>query len=407
MNTTLSQEQITLLAHLSASITGKSPLYNPEIEYHEVWKEAYAQAVAVSTFADIELSNVSDRFRNEIKVTTKSQINKNINLASAHCLLHKILSDAGVKYCILKGWSSSQYYNEPIYRSLGDVDFLVNKKDFQTVTEILVKNGFSKVNHKHPIHEIFTHKGIRYEMHSEPSGIPNGKAGRLVRSCLADTISTSVVKQTMFGEIRVPDTFHHGLILLIHNAHHLTGEGIGLRHLCDWAVFVNSLSNEEFCKIFKQKLRICGLWDFACIMTMCCINFLGIKEKQFCKWANTNTSLELILDILNGGNFGQKDENRSHEALMISQHGKNGIGNKSKLGQLVASGNEIVYNNMPASKKHKILLPVGIVFYGTRYLVRSLTGKRPKIHITDTVKNADSRIEIYKKLHLYEHTEVD
>ena len=35
-------------------------------------------------------------------------------------------------------------------------------------------------------------------------------------------------------KIRIPAPFHHGLILLLHTVHHMLGEGIGLRHLCDW-----------------------------------------------------------------------------------------------------------------------------------------------------------------------------
>ena len=89
-------------------------------------------------------------------------------------------------------------------------------------------------------------------MHFQPSGIPQGKAGVKVRKYLSDLLPRSETKQTELGEITVPSTFHHGLIILLHMCHHLTGDGLGLRHLCDWAVFINSIGEEKFLEMFEK-----------------------------------------------------------------------------------------------------------------------------------------------------------
>ena len=56
---------------------------------------------------------------------------------------------------------------------------------------------------------------------------------------------------------------------------HMTSESIGLRHLCDWAVFVNSISNNEFVGLFSENLKSFGLWKFAQIMTATSEKYLG------------------------------------------------------------------------------------------------------------------------------------
>ena len=58
----------------------------------------------------------------------------------------------------------------------------------------------------------------------------------------------------------MPSHFHHGLNLLLHTNQHLLGEGLGLRHLCDWAVFAAGFSDEEFRELFEEKLKAvdCG-----------------------------------------------------------------------------------------------------------------------------------------------------
>lgn len=46
--------------------------------------------------------------------------------------------------------------------------------------------------------------------------------------------------------------------MLLHVAGHLINTGIGLRHLCDWAVFVAKFSDEGFCEMFEDKLKAVG-----------------------------------------------------------------------------------------------------------------------------------------------------
>lgn len=50
------------------------------------------------------------------------------------------------------------------------------------------------------------------------------------------------------GNMVCPSDFHHGLILLLHTSHNMLGERIGLCHLCDWTVFVNSFTKDKFKK---------------------------------------------------------------------------------------------------------------------------------------------------------------
>jgi hypothetical protein len=244
---------------------------------------------------------------------------------------------------------------------------------------------------------------VYLEAHFEPAGVPKGKAGELVRSYFEDIFDTSVQIETDDGTFVVPDNFHHGLVLLLHTCHHLTGEGIGLRQLCDWAVFANSLSNDEFKILFEHKLKTIGLWRFAQLLTQISIRYLGMPEKE---WAMENVDEELlnsiIKDIFTGGNFGAKDAQRISETLIISSRGKNGVGNSSMLRQLFISMNQIVYTKWPISKKLKILLPFGWCFYGGRYIVRMLLGKRKKINVNKVISSAKKRREIYKEFHLYE-----
>ena len=57
----------------------------------------------------------------------------------------------------------------------------------------------------------------------------------------------------------VPSDLHHGLILLLHNASHMTAGGIGLRHLCDWAVYMERMTDDFVENELAPCLKACGL----------------------------------------------------------------------------------------------------------------------------------------------------
>lgn len=75
------------------------------------------------------------------------------------------------------------------------------------------------------------------------------------------------------------------------------------------------------------------------------------------------------------------------------------------LRQFFISANSIVYKNWKSAKKHKILLPFGWIFFGGRYIIRSVFGRRPKIRPKKVAKEASERMDIYAELKLFEKNE--
>ena len=204
------------------------------------------------------------------------------------------------------------------------------------------------------------------------------------------------------GTITCPSVFHHGLIILLHTSHHLLGEGIGLRHLCDWAVFSASLSDEEFREIFEEKFCAIGVWRFAGILTRTAERWLGCPHREWPDAQKTELEDAIIEDIFESGNFGQKSEDRSYETYLISSRGKGGVGRTSMLRQMILSLNEIIHMKWPVSKKLWILLPFGWGYYGIRYLVKICRGQRPALHPGKVISGAAKRKEVYKEFGLFE-----
>ncbi len=396
----LNESQKALLQLLKNNLFNiRSPIEIDEELVKYVWKEAYFQAVSLPVFSNFKFENYSNKELNYIKTEMSSILVYSVRMASAHTQIHSILTSAGIPYTIIKGLASALYYPDPIMRATGDIDFLVKSEDLLKADSVLKKHGFKQIKDFHDCHLVYTFGEYRYEMHFEPAGIPEGSTGDLIRNLLSDTVDKAQRVETEVGEIFVPSAFYHGLIILLHSCHHLCGSGLGLRQLCDWAVFVSCFNKSEFSLLFEEKLKQIGLWKFACVLSNICVRYLGCSDSLF---FDGDEALEnaILKDIFDGGNLGQKNQDRSHEQLVSSAE-SNDTSAANMLKMLFKSANRIVYSNWRLSRKIKLLLPFGWLFFGFRYLIRSFCGKRPPVRLKKIVKEAKSRGDLFSQLDLF------
>lgn len=367
------------------------------VKWPLVWREAHMQAVSLITFSGNTPQNCDEKLLSLIRTKLRMDLQSVIYVNREHVRLHKIMTAANIPYVILKGSSSAAYYPDPLMRSMGDVDFLVDKKDVERACEILSKNGLTRNPKEHEKHIVFFDDKGNFEMHTTPAGVPKGKDGDSIRALFKNLITDSRSLETDFGTIQVPSHFHHGLILLLHTCCHLTEGGIGLRQLCDWAVFVSKFTEDDFCSIFKDELKNIGLWKLAKVLTKASSDYLGAPAFE---WAqNTEKALTegIILDIFKSGNLGQKKGNFTQESIFVTHK----TSKVDRIKHIFNSLNSIVYFYWQFTQKIKILLPVGWFYFGMRYIIRTFTGKRPKINIKNIKTEAEIRSELYEQIKLF------
>ena len=333
-------------------------------------------------FAEARIQAVSSLVANDYQV-----IAKNIRLISAHAELTKLLE--GIPFTSFKGYASAFYYPVPEKRVMGDVDFIVDPEYYQKAVDRLFHAGLERQKQHNPIHEIYKKMGITYELHSEINGIPDGingtktenmPAGIKIRKMLEDLIDTSVKVETQQGPIIIPDEFHHGLIMLLHITEHMVNaEGVGLRHLCDWAVYAHRVDLE----LFRDRLEELGLWTFACQLTAVSSAYLGLPKKH---WAGEwpEQFLEgLIEDFLNAGNFGRQNDGRAYSLILAKD-----------------SYAELIRTEFPFSRKYPVLLPCAMMIYPFRYIMKVITGEKKLVKLS-TIKDAKKRNRIYDQFQLF------
>jgi hypothetical protein len=182
---------------------------------------------------------------------------------------------------------------------------------------------------------------------------------------------------------------------------HMTSEGIGIRHLCDWLVFADHFTDEEFTDIFEEKLKADGLWNFAQLLTLCGIRYLGCPPKEWAGEAKEELLEALICDICNGGNFGKKDADRYQQIKYISNRGERTVDDKGVFQQLLNTLYKKTRSECAFVKKIPVLLPIGMVCTALQYLMLVLRGER-SMDQKATLEKAAWRKGIYKEFGLFE-----
>ena len=398
----LSKTEKTILIMLSRDLFKTSRRIPEDPDWEEVYQECLRQSVPILVWNALDKTKIPVDTGERWKNTVIASAYHNLQVTWQHLLVDRLMEKGRIPYVILKGSASAAYYPAPMDRIMGDVDFLVSPADLEKAGEILKDEGFIPWEEEHICHVVYRKDKIHLEMHFEPAGVPYGKPGELVREYMKDVMEQAREIQVQGEKLRVPSRFHHGLILLLHTSHHLTGEGIGLRHLCDWAVFVASMTDKEFRQLFEEKLKAIGMWRFARILTQTCIRYLGCPARPWTGKEEPDLTAVMIRDIFEGGNFGNKEEHRKQEAYLISNRGKDGVGKHTFLWQMAASMNEVVRTNMLAARKFPVLLPLGWAFYGGRYWIRMMKGQRPKLHPREILEGASARRKIYRRFRLFE-----
>lgn len=393
-------EQRVLMELLAGEISGKVNLSEKELktaDWEEVLKEAKAQAVPImAAESAVKYKEYIKNFK-DWELTAAKLHSYNFRTCLEEQKLNKIME--GHPFCILKGMAAASYYKNPKDRCLGDIDFLIEPSQRTEIEELLSQNGYQNWNVEHICHVVFKKGYAHLEMHFEISGIPYGKAGEIVRDFMKDALKHSVTSQIGTWNFPAPTDIYHGLIILIHMQHHMLGEGLGLRHICDWACFVNKTKNEPFWQELLELYKKIGILTYAKVMTKISSVYFHIDCPEWANDADTGLCEDVMNDVLIGGNFGKKDKLRARSAMMISEHGKSGT-SRGKLSNLFWTLHHTTTTAFPIVKKCPLLYPILDFYRALLYLVRTAKGERSSL--IKLIPAASERRSVYERLHLFE-----
>ncbi|MGN1047954.1 MAG: nucleotidyltransferase family protein [Eubacteriales bacterium] len=393
-------EQRVLIELLAGEITGNTNLSEAELkdaDWAEVLKEAKAQAVTLM------VGDAAVKYRDRIpdySEWSKSVASVHIaNVRTAYNVQELTRIMEGHRFLILKGVAAASYYPRPYERSFGDIDFLIDPSERQEIEDLLSANGYQNWNREHICHVVFKKGYAHLEMHFEIAGIPYGEPGDIVREFMKDAVNHSVIAELDGHCFPAPEDIYHGLIILLHMQHHMLGEGLGLRHICDWACYLQKTENKAFWPELLGLFEKIGILTYAKVISKICSMYFHINCPEWAQSADEELCRDVMNDVLAGGNFGRKDNVRAGSGMMISEHGKSGT-KRGKISNLFWTLHHSTATMFPVVKKCPLLYPFLDCYRVLLYLVKTVKGERNSI--VKLASAANQRKRIYDRLHLFE-----
>ena len=233
--------------------------------------------------------------------------------------IDQALKSEGIPVVFMKGQTTALRYPNPLHRTPGDIDFVVNPKDFKKTMEVLEKIG--QVDHDlvHEHHGMAWIDGVTVEPHYKVHNYQCPSTDHAMQEMFTSVFPSELSSADMDGyAVPVfPPTFE-SVFLISHMVNHVYEEGLGLRQVIDYAMFLSScadkidwLQHHEY----LHQMRMERAWRiFTCI----CVDYLGMSlpsqvepfSHQEKMWAE-----KMMTDIMRVGNFGRGEYVFQHRGL--------------------------------------------------------------------------------------------
>ncbi len=388
------EKEQSVLLELIKNALFQCPIELPDsIDWNVVYDESVEQTVT-SLIADSVPAENGARFK-ETQMSCRAHYMK---VLYEQNMLVKLLSDNRISSVIIKGISAAKYYPIPHNRIMGDIDILVPVEDYERAKDVLINNAYLLDHEDINRHAAYAKNGVCIELHyCFSTDCPR------LEEYLAESFSD--IQQLSINGFCVPvlPEAINGLLILAHIRHHILGQGLGLRQITDWEMFVHSHSDLDFWRNdFMPKADACGLTDFAIIITRLCRKYLALPDEIL--WCNEVDAprLEFIMEcIFEAGNFGSKTGREETDAERVSLRIKKAIKNRELFKMLQTSGQE----NWKACQKHPFLRHFAFIYQAFRYLFRGIKAALHGGAVKD-LSSANDRFEIYKAFELNEKQDI-
>ena len=365
------------------------------IDWQAVCKEASAQAVSAFVYDSTDnISNIPEDVYKYLKQYTISVMLKNEQIFQGQKSLVKLLEENKIDYAIIKGFTAAVNYTKPELRTLGDVDFLVRKTDFQNVKNLLVKNQYKLIQEEeNHFHCSLKKDGVLFEMHFELSEFPNTELGENLRDYLDNALDDVVEYEFQGEKFKGLNTKFQMFSLLLHMERHMSKDGLGLRQLLDFYFFAENhpgvMQDEEYVCLLKEY----GLFKMASV----CIDLV---DKYFYDKEFDNKTADMLMEMsLKRGNFGIKnthDESLSNK-IIVDRNGANKIAAVRWFKYFKIRSN----TTWRLARKHPLLSNVAFVYLPIRYIFRRITGKKQAVDIDVVISASKNTNRLFKELEIF------
>ena len=224
------------------------------------------------------------------------------------------LKGLGLSPVLMKGQAFASIYPFPLHRQCGDIDVYFKKRDdcYKAVAwaerkdKVAAESSYNKRERKH---FCFFMDGNEIELHYHVCWFENEELQKKLQRIIDYEFDNNEPCFVDIGGERI-ETIPPTLSVLhqiIHISRHLLEAGVGLRQLCDLALYLDKyhiLTDKERLNAYLNDLQLMTVaQSIGCIL----VDKLGLEAERLPFKADKQYADFLLQEIFEGGNFGRKN----------------------------------------------------------------------------------------------------
>lgn len=219
-----------------------------------------------------------------------------------------VLRTCGVEPVLLKGHGLAANYPEPALRQCGDIDLYVGEASLQA-HEVLSASADRIDNRaaaEYGKHFSAFFKETEVEVHRHTSCHASRKFSRVYDEAAAEGLSENLQYLEVQGtKVATPAPEFNAYYVFDHLFEHFLISGIGLRHLCDWMLYLKKYGADIDRGRLGKLLEDMDMMEPWQVFGNVIIRYLGFPKEDFPFHAESDKTDKVLGFILKEGNFGQ------------------------------------------------------------------------------------------------------
>lgn len=294
-----------------------------KVDFDEVLRSAQEQSVLGLVTAGLDyVADIKVPYETRLMfvgcVSEIEQCNRVMNLFVAE-LVGKMQTE-GIKAVLVKGQGVAQCYERPLWRSAGDIDFLLDAENYEKAKALLCPLADKvEMENKKAKHLGLEFRDVTVELHGR---MPFSLSHRV--DCVIDAIIKDIFEKEKYRvwengviECYLPNPDDDVIIVFTHYLHHFFIEGVGLKQICDWCRLLWTFREEIDRPLLESRLWAMGLMTEWKAFASLAVDSLGMPEeampffdKRYRKKVN-----RVLSRVLKTGNLGHNTNQKYRSKL--------------------------------------------------------------------------------------------
>lgn len=294
-----------------------------ETEWNQLLHESYKQTVQGIVYDAVSrLNNVSfpsSFLQKWAEITRSLETKYHQHFMIINYLSTRLGAVGGLEPVVVKGLALAAYYPQPNHRVSGDIDLFFGGVEQAEKANKAVEQWGTPIQRGGDDEAVYMLNNTVVEHHGRLITSHNLFLKKTATQQLAQQIADGSAFQTIKinnvpAKVLAPLQCH--LLLMTHSLKHLLNEGIGLRQLCDVAMFLKAEHDQLDGEVLQKNLKDWGIYHWANLVYAFCVKYLGLS-KSFLPYAFDLSAYnpdKLLEEVWQTGNFGQMDERMANRS---------------------------------------------------------------------------------------------